>query len=81
MTNRGTNVTLGHGIPTIIKKYGREAFAIKDNYINVIIPFNKEVLANHGTISGVDSGLNENENAILNVVKTNPSISTKDLSI
>lgn len=43
------------------------------------------MLANHGAISGaisgVDSGLNENENAILNVVKTNPSISTKDLSI
>ena len=45
----------------------------------------KEVLANHGaisgTISGVDSGLNENENAILNVIKTKPSISLKDLSI
>ena len=75
----------GHGIPTIIKKYGREAFDIKDNYIDVIIPYNKEVLANHGAISGaisgVDSGLNENENAILNVIKTNPNISAKDLSI
>ena len=37
------------------------------------------MLANHGAISGLDSGLNEN--AILNVVKTNPSISAKDLSI
>ena len=36
---------------------------------------------NNGAISGVDSGLNENENAILNVIKTNPSISAKDLSI
>lgn len=54
---------------------------IHDTYINVVIPFNKEVLANHGAISGVDSGLNENENAILNVIKTNPSISAKDLSI
>lgn len=75
----------GHGIPTIIKKYGREAFDIKDNYINVIIPFNKEVLANHGAISGaisgVDSGLNENENAILNAIKANPGASAKDLSI
>ena len=41
--------------------YDIEAFDIKDNYIDVIIPFNKEVLANHSAISGVDSGLNENE--------------------
>ena len=34
-----------------------------------------------GAISGVDSGLNENENSILNVIKTSPSISAKDLSI
>ena len=60
-------------------------FYIKENYINVIIPFNKEVLANHGAISGaisgVDSGLNENENAILNAIKANPGASAKDLSI
>ena len=36
---------------------------------------------NNGVISGVDSGLNENESEILNVIKTNPSVSAKDLSI
>ena len=70
----------GHGIPTIIQKYGREAFDIKDNYINVIIPFNKEVLANHGAISGVDNGMNENENAILDLIKANPNLSAREIS-
>ncbi len=34
----------GHGIPMIIGKYGKEAFDIHDTYINVVIPFNKDVL-------------------------------------
>ncbi len=36
----------GHGIPVIISKYGKEVFDIQDSYINVVIPFNKEVLKN-----------------------------------
>ena len=34
----------GHGIPKIIQKYGKEAFDVHDRYINVVIPFNKQVL-------------------------------------
>lgn len=41
----------GHGAPTIIAKYGKEAFDIKNSYVNIIIPFNKEVLDNHWSIS------------------------------
>ena len=36
----------GHGVPTIISKYGKEAFEVSDNYIKVVIPFNKEALDN-----------------------------------
>lgn len=32
----------GHGIPTIINKYGKQAFEIQSNYIKCIIPFNKK---------------------------------------
>jgi len=32
----------GHGIPLIIGKYGMQAFDITDNFVNVIIPFNRE---------------------------------------
>lgn len=38
----------GHGIPTILSVYGESVFDIQDSYINVVIPFNKEVLDNHG---------------------------------
>lgn len=29
----------GHGIPTIISEYGKEAFEINDTYLKVTIPF------------------------------------------
>ena len=31
----------GHGIPTIVKRYGEEVFEIEDNYILCTIPFNR----------------------------------------
>ena len=34
----------GRGIPMIIQKYGEQAFDISENYVNVTIPFNKDVL-------------------------------------
>lgn len=34
----------GHGIPTIIKQYGKEAFDIGEDYIKCTIPFNKDIL-------------------------------------
>lgn len=34
----------GHGIPLIISNYGKQAFDIMDNFINVTIPFNYEKL-------------------------------------
>ncbi len=74
----------GHGIPMILQKYGEGVFDIQPNHINVIIPFNKEVLANHGgisaSISGSDGGMNRQENAILGAVETNPSLSAQELS-
>jgi len=32
----------GHGIPLIVSNYGKQAFDIMDNYINVTIPFAKD---------------------------------------
>ena len=43
--NLGIVEHTGHGVPTIVKKYGKEAFDIHDSFINVEIPFNKEVLS------------------------------------
>ncbi len=42
--NMGLTEHTGHGVPTIIKKYGKEVFEITDNYIRCRIPFDKNVL-------------------------------------
>ena len=34
-----------HGIPDVVKKYGNDIFDINYNYINVTLPFDKEVMA------------------------------------
>lgn len=46
----------GHGIPAIVKKYGKEAFEITDSYINVTILFNKEFLTSVNYV-GNDVGI------------------------
>ncbi len=75
----------GHGIPEIVRNYGREAFEINDSYINVTIPFDKEVMESHtkhllkddGAVNGA---VNETERKILSVLKANPSITRTELS-
>ena len=75
----------GHGIPTIISKYGKEVFEISDNYIKVVIPFNKEVLENHGALNGALSGANKSdltelENKVYEAVKINQNLTAKEIS-
>ena len=48
----------GHGIPTIVSKYGREAFQIEDSYINVVIPFDTEVMQQIKNHVGINVGIN-----------------------
>ena len=74
----------GHGIPMIVEKYGKEAFDIHDSYINVIIPFNKNVMVtmnqfgkNDGKNDGknlINEELTANEKRILLELINNPSV-------
>ena len=34
----------GHGIPDVVKKYGKKIFDIQKNYINVMLPFDEEMI-------------------------------------
>ncbi len=77
----------GHGVPTILNVYGKEVFEISETLIRVVIPFNKEVLENHGAISGAISGvinkiedLNTEEKRIMDAISINPTLSAKVLS-
>ncbi len=81
----------GHGVPTIIDYYGEKVFDINNNYINVVIPFNQEVINNHksdingnlnGNISGtLNDTLNNNEQNILKQLLLNPRTTIDEASI
>lgn len=80
----------GHGIPRIIEKYGKDVFDIHDTYVNVIIPFNKQVMAKmyfgkndgknpeeYGKNDGknpMDDNLTDNEKRILLELINNPNV-------
>lgn len=57
--NLGIVEHTGHGIPMIVEKYGKEAFDIHQNYIDVTLPFNKVVLASVPNNGTGDSTINE----------------------
>ena len=64
----------GHGVPLIVKNYGKNAFYISDNTIIVTIPLNKTLLENYNEYDD----LNNSEANILKIIKNNPKSKTKD---
>ena len=74
----------GHGIPVIVRKYGKEAFDISDNYINVVIPFDSEVLEsvgnNVGNNVGNHIGDDPIENEVIALILKNNRVSAKKMS-
>ena len=85
----------GHGIPDVVKIYGKEIFVIHDTYVNVKIPFNKDVLRSHNKESIVknvtsdvtmnvtsdeEHDLSNTDIIILNEIKLNPKTNRKEIS-
>lgn len=66
----------GHGVPEIIKNYGKEAFDIGDNHITVIIKFKFD--PSNRTI--IDEGLSSTEKSVLEMIKIYPSKTKKELA-
>lgn len=69
--NMGLTEHTGHGVPTIIKKYGKEIFEITDNYVKCTIPFDKRVLELSNKNVGLNVGLNKTEKAVLRLLIEN----------
>ena len=69
----------GHGIPLIISNYGRQAFDIMENFVNVTIPFNYEKR------EAIDVGgqkkviLNDAEQRVIDYLIQNPRMTIKEL--
>ena len=78
----------GHGIIKIIESYGSEVFEFSDSFINVSIPFNKDVLSNHDTLNGTLNGtlggtandeLSEQETKLIGELLVNPKLTQDKL--
>ena len=69
---------IGHGVPTIVNKYGEEAFEIEDNYIKCTIPFDKEVMEYRiksvgiPQDSGINGGIKPSDKKVLSHILTQP---------
>ncbi len=75
----------GHGIPTIINRYGEDVFQLEDNFIRCTIPFDKQVLSqikkgNVGLDVGLNVGLNITEKKVINLLLENPSYNARELA-
>ena len=70
----------GHGVPTILSKYGKGAFKISGNYLTVTIPFAfKPTWAFAGEKQNGSLVLSDGQNAILEVLKRNPRMTGDEL--
>lgn len=67
----------GHGIPTIVKKYGNEVFEIENDYIRCCIPFNLKALKNPDKLK-VD--INNTERKILEYLITKNDYTAEELA-
>ncbi len=75
----------GHGVPTIVHRYGKNVFEIEDDYIRCTIPFDREVL--EATKKPVVSknvvdqvGLNKTEHVLAALLITHPTMKTSDIA-
>ncbi len=68
----------GHGIPTIVGRYGKGVFNIQDNYILVTILFDEEVLSKIDV--GVNVGVNDKEKLILDMLLNDPTLTAGKIS-
>ena len=71
----------GHGVPTILNKYGKRAFKISDNYLTVTIPFAfKPTWAFVAEKESESMVLSKGQKAILEALKANPRLTGSELA-
>ena len=73
----------GHGVPLIISKYGTQAFDFMDNYLNVTIPFNNNIVKEREE-SHINSGilkLSPKQTIIYNYIANHPETTIDELAL
>lgn len=69
---------MGTGIIRILKSYDKKSFEFFPNFIRVTFPFNKNDFQNQK--SGINNMLSETQNAIIKLIKEEPSITQNKLA-
>ena len=72
----------GYGVPEVLKHYDKNVFDIEENYINVSIPYDEEVMTSmHVTdVGGEHDKENDIEKTIISAIKSNPYVSQEALA-
>ena len=73
----------GHGIPTIVDKYGKDVFEIDQRYIRCTIPFNQEVISkteNNYDRTGKEVKLTKTEKKVLELLVKNSDLIADELA-
>ena len=83
--NMGLTEHTGHGIPTIVEKYGKNVFEIQNDYIKCTIPFEKEIISqienkNVGLNVSLNVGLNKTKKKVIGILLENPNSTSAELS-
>lgn len=75
--NMGLTEHTWHGIPTIVEKYGKDAFKIESNYIRCTIPFEQEVI---DQIDNKNVGLNKTEKKVIELLIEDQSLTSIEIA-
>ena len=67
----------GHGVPKIVKKYGKDAFSLMDNHITVTLKFPYEININN---VNNERNLAPSKKKVLDSIKVKPSITVNEIS-
>ena len=83
--NMGLTEHTGHGIPTIVEKYGEGVFEIGNNYIKCTIPFDEKVVRqiNDKNISYdvvINARFSNTEKKVIKVLIENPNIKSSEIA-
>ncbi len=72
----------GHGIPTIVSKYGRDVFQFSDCMITVTIPFEHEpdYVAHRKNLSQIKTELNKNHKQVYDILKEDGCLTLQEVA-
>ena len=71
----------GYGVPEVLKHYDKNVFDIEENYINVSIPYDAEVMSSM-RVNGVgeENGEENGEEKLISLIQENPKISLSKMA-